>query len=366
MYFSMKQKKRYGCLGGLILLLAIVWGYFSMNHEEQPVKAGPAPVKVFTVGNEEKGAGTIYAGEIHSRIESDLSFQTGGKVLQRLVKAGDHVYRGQVLAVLDTRDLEQSVRSTQAQTASADSQLRLAAKNRQRYQQLLADGAVSQAVYDQYDQQYEAAMAAVEQSRAQQLQSGNQLGYSRLIADRDGIVTKLQLEPGQVVSAGAAVMTLADDTELEVWFSVPEQVVTTFSVGQCLSVRVGKSDQGACEAKVREISPLADADTRTFMVKAGIQGDKSQLRLGMTAKVSIARTDGLTRCVPLSALLEQPGRGKGVWLIRDGRLSFQPVKLGEVFKDQAAVCDGLEPGDKIVAAGVQRLQEGQLVGGMDK
>ena len=86
----------------------------------------------------------------------------------------------------------------------------------------------------------------------------------------------------------------------------------------------------------------------------------------MTAKVSIARTDGLTRCVPLSALLEQPGRGKGVWLIRDGRLSFQPVKLGEVFKDQAAVCDGLEPGDKIVAAGVQRLQEGQLVGGMDK
>ena len=209
-------------------------------------------------------------------------------------------------------------------------------------------------------------MAAVEQSRAQQLQSSNQLGYSRLIADRDGIVTKLQLEPGQVVSAGSAVMTLADDTELDVWFSVPEQVVTTFSVGQCLSVRTARSDQRICEAKVREISPLADADTRTFMVKAGIQGDKSQLRLGMTAKVSIAGTEGLARCVPLSALLEQPGRGKGVWLIRDGRLSFQPVKLGEVFKDQAAVFDGLEPGDKIVAAGVQRLQEGQLVGGMDK
>ena len=86
MYFSMKQKKRYGCLGGLILLLAIVWGYSIMNHEEQAVKAGPALVKVFTVGNEEGGASTIYAGEIHSGIESDLSFQTGGKVLQRLVK----------------------------------------------------------------------------------------------------------------------------------------------------------------------------------------------------------------------------------------------------------------------------------------
>ena len=54
------------------------------------------------------------------------------------------------------------------------------------------------------------------------------------------------------------------------------------------------------------------------------------------------------------------------WLIRNGRLSFQPVKLGEVFKDQVALCDGLEAGDKIVAAGVQRLQEGQLVGGMDQ
>jgi multidrug efflux system membrane fusion protein len=366
MQFSLKRKRYYGYIVGILLLLVVIGGYLGIHHNEQEVKVMPVPVKVFTVGKEENSAGITYAGEIHSGRESDLSFQTSGKVLKRLVKIGDHVYKGQVLAVLDTRDLEQSTRNAQAQVVSSESQLRLAEKNRQRYQQLLTKGAVSEATYDQYKQQYEAAQAAVEQSRAQQVQSNNQLGYSKLIADMDGVITKIQIEAGQVVSSGVTVVTLADAADLEMRFSVPEQVIAKFTEGQRLTIHSYGSGQSDYEAVVREISPLADAETRTFMVKAQLKGDISLLRLGMTAKASIAQAVSSTLCIPLSALLEQPGKGKGVWLLREGVVSFQPVKVGEAFKDQVPICYGLKAGDRIVAAGVQRLREGQLVGGMDK
>ena len=98
----------------------------------KPAEAA-APVKVFVVGETEGTAAQVYAGEVHSVYESNLSFQTAGKILSRRVKAGDRVRKGQVLAVLDTRDLEQAVYNTQAQASAVNSQLKLAEKNMNDY-----------------------------------------------------------------------------------------------------------------------------------------------------------------------------------------------------------------------------------------
>ena len=119
-------------------------------------------------------------------------------------------------------------------------------------------------------------------------------------------------------------------------------------------------------AVIREISPMADAETRTFQIKAQLQGDLSAVRLGMTAKVFL-RNGGnkKTSYIPLSAVFEQPDQGKGVWVIHDGRVYFASVELGELRKDQVEVLSGLAQGERIVAAGGQKLSEGQMVGGIE-
>ena len=353
--FSKKRKIYYGT--GLAALLifagALLW---HMLPEVPKTVEAATPVKVFVVGATEGTAAQVYAGEIHSVYESNLSFQTAGKILSRRVKAGDRVRKGQVLAVLDTRDLEQAVYNTQAQESAVNSQLKLAEKNMRRYQQLLAEGAVSEAIYDQYVQQYEAAQAAVEQSHAQSAQTVNQLGYSMLTADREGIVTKIKAEPGQVVAAGDNIATLA----------VAEDGVENFTIGTSIDTQLWSRRKNDYAAVIREISPMADAETRTFQIKAQLQGDLSAVRLGMTAKVFL-RNGGEKKAsyIPLAAVLEQSDQGKGVWVIHDGRVYFASVELGELRKDQVEVLSGLAQGERIVAAGGQKLSEGQMVGGIE-
>ena len=363
--FSKKRKIYYGT--GLAALLifagALLW---HMLPEVPKTVEAATPVKVFVVGATEGTAAQVYAGEIHSVYESNLSFQTAGKILSRRVKAGDRVRKGQVLAVLDTRDLEQAVYNTQAQESAVNSQLKLAEKNMRRYQQLLAEGAVSEAIYDQYVQQYEAAQAAVEQSHAQSAQTVNQLGYSMLTADREGIVTKIKAEPGQVVAAGENIATLADDGALEVEFAVPEDAVANFTIGTSIDTQLWSRRKNDYAAVIREISPMADAETRTFQIKAQLQGDLSAVRLGMTAKVFL-RNGGEKKAsyIPLAAVFEQPDQGKGVWVIHDGRVYFALIELGKLRKDQVEVLSGLAQGERIVAAGGQKLSEGQMVGGIE-
>lgn len=363
--FSKKRKIYYGT--GLAALLifagALLW---HMLPEVPKTVEAATPVKVFVVGATEGTAAQVYAGEIHSVYESNLSFQTAGKILSRRVKAGDRVRKGQVLAVLDTRDLEQAVYNAKAQESAVNSQLKLAEKNMRRYQQLLMEGAVSEAIYDQYVQQYEAAQAAVEQSHAQSAQAVNQFGYSLLTADREGIVTKIKAEPGQVVAAGDSIATLADDGALEVEFAVPEDAVVNFTMGTSIDMQLWSRSKNDYAAVVREISPMADAETRTFQIKARLQGDLSAVRLGMTAKVFL-RNGGEKKVsyIPLAAVFERPDQGKGVWVIHDGRVYFASVELGELRKDQVEVLSGLAQGERIVAAGGQKLSEGQMVGGME-
>ena len=361
----LKQGKNYKYVGMMIFFIVLGIVFFGLKEEKQKASAAPIPVKIYTVGAGEAAAAPVYAGEIHSVYETKLAFQTGGKILSRKVKSGDHVQQGEVLAVLDTKEQEQTVRNMQAQASSALSQLKLAEKNMQRYRQLFTEGAVSEASYDQYMQQYEAAQATVEQSRAQAKQSLHQLGYGVLLADRDGVVARIKAEPGQVVTAGENVAVLADVNNLQIEFSVPENSMDAAAIGKLVQVRFSNNVKESYDAVIREVSPLADEETKTFQVKAQMQGDLSHVRLGMTARACMKSEEKDCSYIPMTAVFELPGQGKGVWLLRDGSVHFMRIETGRLAGEQAEVLSGLHQGDKIVAAGVQSLKEGQMVRGME-
>ena len=356
-------KKRAMFLLGILVLGGLSGGYFWYNQQKPKVSAQEQVlVKTQKVAATDAKNVNIYSGEVRGRYESQLSFQVSGKIIRRFVEAGSLVKPGDALLQIDSRDIRQTVNIASAQVASAESQLKLAASNLERYRQLYEKGAVSKAQYDQYLSAYEVAVASARQASAQYAQGANQLDYSVLQADKAGVVAAISVEAGQVVSAGQAVVTLVQAGEREVEISVPEGRRAEFREGMPMRVKLWAMPASVIQGLVREISPVADAVTRTYRARIAIPEPPAGMTLGMTAAVeSTETTSGAPHYeIPLSALYQSNGQ-PSVWLVNDDSVTLRPVQTGNFGKNTVQVTSGLQAGDTIVTAGVQKLREGQKV-----
>ena len=307
------------------------------------------------------GQNANYPGEIRGRYETQLAFQVGGKITKRNVELGSRVGRGDVLMEIDSKDILQTVNISSAQVTSAESQLQLAQSNLERYRTLYEQGAISRAQLDQYESSYEVAQAAVRQSSAQYTQGTNQLGYSTLIADSAGIISSISVEAGQVVSAGQTVVTLVKEGEREVEINVPENRVDELRKAEHIWVQFWALPSVTAEGSIREISPIADKVSRTYKVRISLINPPSGINLGMTANVTVVQMVGQQAVyIPLSAVY-QTGDTPNVWVIVNDMVTLRPIKVGAFGDNKVQVLEGLQDGDVIVTAGVQKLHEGQKV-----
>ncbi|QDR82948.1 efflux RND transporter periplasmic adaptor subunit [Sporomusa termitida] len=307
------------------------------------------------------GQAANYAGEVRGRYETQLAFQVSGKIMKRNVELGSVVQSGDVLMEIDAKDIAQTVNISSAQVASAQSQLSLAQANLERYRNLYEQGAASRMQLDQYQNAYEVALAAVRQATAQYNQGANQLGYSTLVADSAGVIAAVDAEAGQVVSAGQSVVTIVKNGEREIEINVPENRIDEMRNSQQVQVGFWALPGVTAEGKVREISPVADKVARTYKVRISLPTPPDGINLGMTANVTVAGpTDLQAVYIPLSAVY-QTGDTPQVWIIKDGMVSLRPIKAGAFGDGKLEVLDGLQDGDLIVTAGVQKLRAGQKV-----
>jgi multidrug efflux system membrane fusion protein len=309
------------------------------------------------------GSGQIasYSGEVRGRYEAQLAFQVNGKIIKRNVDLGSRVSVGDVLMEIDARDIQQTVNISSAQVSSAESQLQLAKSNLERYRTLYDQGAISRAQLDQYQNSYEVAQAAVSQSSAQYTQGTNQLGYSALVADSAGVISSLSAEAGQVVSAGQSVLTLVKEGEREVEINVPENRVDELRKAEHIQVQFWALPNVTTEGNIREISPIADKISRTYKVRIHLMNPPSDINLGMTANVTVAGSNGQqVTYIPLSAIY-QTGDIPNVWVITNDTVVLRPIKVGAFGDNKVQVLEGLQDGDVIVTAGVQKLYAGQKV-----
>lgn len=327
----------------------------------QPVRA----VRTMIVNDVGGSSEREYSGEVRARVESQMGFQVPGKVVRRLVNVGDVVKPGQVLAELDPSDLKLGAQAAMAALAAAQAQASQAEANLKRFTELQQQGFISEAQLDTYVTAARAARAQLDQARAQSGVQSNQARYARLMATAAGVVTAAMVEPGQVVSAGMPVITLAHDGPRDVVFSVPEDLVDAARALLGKSGVVSVRRWGTSEwlpVVVREVASSADPLARTFQIKADL--GKAPFALGQTATVRIqapARVaTGLH--VPLHAVAEQGGRSV-VWLLNPSAMTVQPVPvvLGDVLGNIVLVAQGLKPGQEIVTAGAHVLQPGQKV-----
>jgi len=355
-----KKQLYYGLVtvaGLCIIVGAILYG----NNKTKVTAEDIINVRTVTISMSGDTQGYTYAGEVRGRYESQLAFQVTGKIMKRNVELGSIVNTGDVLMQIDAKDIQQTVNSSSAQVASAESQLRLAESNLNRYRQLVNQGAISQSQYDQYANAYQVAVAGVQQASSQYTQGANQLDYSLLRADKPGVVSSITAEMGQVVSAGQTVVTIVQDIEREVEISIPENRIQELGNAGQIKATFWALPNVTVDGKIKTIAPMADQTTRTFKVRIRLINPPPEIKLGMTAAIHVADNDTQqTVTIPLTAIY-QDGNTPAVWVVKDNVITLRPITTGTFGNGTIAVLSGLKQGECIVTAGVHKLTEGQKV-----
>jgi multidrug efflux system membrane fusion protein len=332
-------------------------------------KAPPADEPVRAVRSQVVGLGSSdvtheYAAEIRARTESKLGFRVGGKLLRRVVDAGDVVKAGQPLAHLDGQDLRLGQDAAQAAWAAGRANLEWSEAEFKRYRELREQGFISGAELDRREAALKSARAQSEQLRAQAHVQGNQATYAVLTADAAGVVTAVDAEPGAVVQPGMTVLRVAHDGPRDVAFQIPEdrvgEVRALLGKAGALKVKLWGSDE-VIPATLREVGAAADPVTRTFAVKADV--GQAPVRIGQTARVIVAAAarEGVIR-LPLAAVFEQQGRS-AVWVLdrQAMTVSARPVAIAGAEGNMVVVAAGLDAGQTVITAGVHTLTPGQRV-----
>lgn len=314
------------------------------------------------VGTATTAAETSHAftGIVGARSQSDLGFRVGGKVIERLVNAGQTVRRGQPLMRLDRTDLTLATTSQGGTVSSIQATAVQASAEEQRYRDLVAAGAVSALTYDQAKARSDSARAQFAAALAQARVARNAESYSVLRADADGTVVETLAEAGQVVSSGQVVVRLAQAGPREAIVSLPETIRPRIGSMALATVYAGGS---AAPARLRQLSDAADPRTRTFEARYVLQGSGARAPLGSTVTVDLpdAQATGRLLQVPLSAIYDN-GRGPGLWIIgRDAAVRFRRVRLAGVGAEAATILSGLREGERFVALGAHLLHEGERV-----
>ncbi len=320
------------------------------------------PVRAEQVGIQGGRSDTQYSGEVRARYETDLAFRVAGRVQTRLVEVGSLVKAGQVIATLDPQDYALAVNAAQAQLAAAESEARLAQQDLQRFSELRTQNFISQAELDRRQNNTEAALARVRQLRAEVTRLHNQQSYTQLTTPQAGVMTAIDFEAGQVVAAGQPVAQMARSGEREVRIDVPENALDALRKAQALTIRLWSAPGASYTGRLRELSPVADAGSRTYSARVSFLKPDPGVKLGMTATVNVGNQAVPGLSVPQSALFRINGQPQ-VWVLDRAtrKVAARSVQLGEMRADRATVRAGLQAGDWVVTAGVHKIAPGQEV-----
>ena len=332
-------------LGAALLAALLAAGCSKQEAPAQPLRT----VRVMKIDGAAVSGSLTFPGEVRARYESRLGFRLGGKIVERRVDVGAVVKKGQVLARLDAQDAA-------LQSAQAEANRALAEAEAKRYRDLREKNFVSQAVLD-------AKETALKTAAAQAGVARNQAGYATLVADRDGVVTAVEAEAGQVVAAGQTVLRVAEGNEREIVIAVPESDVEKLRGAEGYTVSLNSLPGRSWTGRLRELSPSADAATRTFTARIGVAQADEAVRLGMSARVEakVSLRDTALR-LPLSAFFTRNDQAN-VWVVDP---ATQTVKLTQVETDgvsgnEMRVKAGLQSGQLVVTAGANLLEDGQKV-----
>ncbi|SFP31957.1 RND family efflux transporter, MFP subunit [Mesorhizobium sp. NFR06] len=344
---------------------AMVWhGARSEASNVAPAAPETKLVKAIAVAPTNNADTRVAVGEIKPRRESDLGFRVSGKLVERIAGIGSLVKKGEALARVDDQDYRNRLASAEADVAAAQAVMVEASAAEARISALLAKGFTTRANHDAMLKNLRSAQAKLKSANIAFAMAKDQLGYTELHAEFDGVVTATGAEAGQSVNVGQMVVRVADPEARDAVFSIAEAAFANTSDTKRppkVTVSLLSNPATTTVGTVREIAPMADAATRTFQVKVSLENAPDAMRFG--ASVSGRAEIGGAKVVvlPGSALFDKDGR-PAVWVVgASSAVELKPITVARYETDRVVVSDGLNQGDLVVTAGVNRLREHEKV-----
>jgi membrane fusion protein (multidrug efflux system) len=306
------------------------------------------PVEIALASLGDAARSVAATGTIEPIRSVGVNSQIAGALLRVLVEEGDAVRVGQVLAEIDSRELE-------AQLTSATANLEVAKRTAERSQQLRRENIITVVEYDRDQAAYAAAKATHEQL-------ATRLGYATVRAPIGGVILDKRLEAGDIVGGQTRLFTIGDVSTLVVRVPVSELDVAGLGVGDPVDLTLDALPGRLVPARIRRVFPSADTLTRLIPVEVALTSTGARgVRPGFLARVNLRldpRTDVLM--VPAPALLEDPS-GSIVYMVRDGKASRQRVRRGGTFQGRVEILEGLAAGDSVIVNGNNIVRDGGQV-----
>jgi membrane fusion protein (multidrug efflux system) len=345
----------------VVVMIAIIAGLGFVKFKqfqamaEQFAAMQPPPDAVTTiVAAEEQWPSTLNAiGTVAAVQGVTVSADLPGVVDRIAFDSGKSVQRGDVLVQLDTRQ-------EQAQLAGAESQLQLARLNHDRMKGLVQQDAVSRAEYD-------TAAAALQQAEARLSEIRATIERKTIRAPFSGVLGIRQVNLGQYLTGGAAVVPLQSLDPIYVNFAVPQQDVAQMRIGRTIDITSSEPDSGEFTGRITAIDSIIDQATRNVQVQATLPNRGGKLRPGMFVQTEVnLGAPQRVIALPASAINYAP-YGDSVFIVSDMKneqghpyrgVRQQVVKLGPARGDQIAVLSGIKPGEEVVTSGVFKLRNG--------
>ena len=318
-------------------------------------------VRYVVVGSAQTLPALERTGEIHAHDETILSFRTGGRIVTRSVDIGDRVNAGQLLATLENTTSQNQLDGAQADYEGAKASAQVAALNVNRMQKLMPTGAIARTQLDTARADWLVARARLKNSESALRNARESLGWTRLIAPRSGVITEVSASAGQVVNGGQSVLTLATGVARDVVFDIakPEAIPPQEQAGLRVSLLSDPSVQAS--AAVRDISPQADPQTRTWRVRATLQNPPLAMALGASVTVTLPATGPHGYALPASALSRVDDKPAVYVINPQSQAQLRVVVPAYYTATSVIISGGLEPGDRVITAGVSKLRSGEPV-----
>lgn len=356
-----------GAVLGIVLTAAPAVGLelpgWLAGEEAAKPDAPPRPVVTEIVTDRGSDARSI-PGEIASKTQVSMAFQTLGRMTARHVDLGDRVEEGQLLAELATEDLAAATRAARAAVDAAEVQLSTAETTLERTEALAQRGVASAEQLEQAQRVRAAAEATAEQARSELVQAEDAEGFARMEAPFGGVISAVYENAGAVVDAGAPIMQLSADDVREAVIDLPVAALSGIEGQTVFSVWQRNDPDKVVDATLDRIDPLADAATRTRRLHLTLSGN-APFRLGALIRARVGAPSAPALTLPEKAIFEIDGQSH-VWRVKRGDASASveavAVTPGASYRGRLLVQEGLSEGEEIVIRGVHSLKPGQPVG----
>ena len=351
------QSRRHGLLSlACCLGIALIGGCSEQQATSYPlllVKVQPVKLVNYTPK-------VTLTGEISARVQSDLSFRVGGRIIERKVEVGTHVESGEVLARLDPKVQEADVEGANAGVQSAEAKLRQVTSNFERQQELLKTGFTTQRDYDQAEQEYRIAQALLDSAKALLATARDNLAQTVLSAPSPGIITARNAEIGQVAQPSQPVFALAHDGPRDAIVNVQESIITG-GFKEDIEIALVSDPKIKARGEVREVSPALN-QAGAVRVKIAIMQPPPEMVLGAAVRVSAHAQPREMAVLPWSALYSEGGK-PAVWVVdpKTKEVALRRIGIEAYGNSDIVMRDGLRPGELVVTVGTQLLRPAQRV-----